>query len=270
MNISTSNFSSRTEEKQLCSFYYLAVDERKEQKEKHKDISLKHRKEPLAICKCRKDYLFAGGAPSVAGKPVEAGKAEIYYSLLPEIFLKDVEKPKKRKYWIQKISHTMRLAETIPGASSGLTVLFSKELCSILGRRQEMPRELYGMLLFQARKNPKLKNITLSLPKEYSPLMAEDAMDLIEPYLAGTERVVFTGEETKETICIEEYLYYEYGIIMDYGKKPADHSVWITMGEDENVFLPEPLNREIYLINHERIWKFLDTIVKSGYNTKVN
>ena len=268
MNTLSSDFSSQTEEKQVYSIYYLTMDERKEQKEKHRDISLKHRKEPLAIRKCRRNYPFAEGTASIAGKPVVTGDVQVYYSFLPEIFLKDMEKPGKRKRWMQKISYTMELVKTTIGER--VTILFSKDLCRIFKRRPELPYELYGILLFQARKNTALKNITLSMPQEHSPLMTDEMLALIEPYLAGTRKVVFIGEETKEAIWIEDYLYNEYGIIMDYGKNPAEHSVWITFGEEEDTPLQTPLGREVYLINYERIWKFLDTIVKSGYNTKVN
>lgn len=270
MNTFSANLFSQTEEKQIRTIYYLAIDESKIQKEKNKDISLRHRKEPLAIYKCRRNYLFAEGAPSIAGKPVVAGKVQIYYSFLPEDFLKDVEKPRKKKYWIQKISHTMQAAERLPGGSGSLTVLFSKEICSIFGRKQELPCELYGILLFEAGKQADLRNITLSLPKEYGPLMAEEALSLIEPYLIRVQNVIFTGEETEAIWEMEDYLYNEYGIVMGYGKYPAEHSVWIVFGEEDISPLQSSREKEIYPINSERIWKFLDTLIKSGYNTKVN
>ena len=268
MNTFSSDFSSQTEEKQVYSIYYLTVYERKEQKEKHRDISLKYRKEPLAIRKYRRNYPFAEGTASIAGKPVVTGSVQIYYSFLPEVFLKDIEKPGKRKRWMQKISYTMELVKTTIGAR--VTILFSEDLCRIFKRRPELPYELYGVLLFQARKNTALKNITLSMPQEHSPLMTDEMLALIEPYLAGIRKVVFTGEKTKEAIWIEDYLYNEYGIIMDYEKNPAENSVWITFGEEEDTPLQTLHGREVYLINYERIWKFLDTIVKSGYNTEVN
>lgn len=270
MNTFSPQTSSFTEEKRIYSIYYLTVEEEKKQKEKRQKFFKGSKKIPLAICKCRRNYPFAEGPSSAKRKPVETGVLQIYYSLLPEEILADMGKPGKRKRWMQKISRAVEMAGTVTEGANLPVVIFSKDLCRILKRKQELPYELYGALLFQARKNKSLENITLSLPAEHSSLMTDEALALIEPYLAGTKRVVFTGEETTESMWMEDYLYNEYGIIMDYGKRPAEHSVWIALEEAEEALLQSTSDSGIYFINCEIIWKFLDTIVKSGYNTKVN
>lgn len=270
MNIFSPQTSSFAEEKRIYSIYYLMVEEGKEQKEKRQKFFMGNRKTPLEICKCKRNYPFAEGPSSAKGKPVETGVLQIYYSLLPEEILTDMGKAGKRKRWMQKISQAVEMAGTVAEGTNLPAVLFSKDLCSILKRKQELPYELYGALLFQARKDKTLENITLSMPGEHSSLMTDEVLALIEPYLAGTKKVVFTGEETKESMWMEDYLYQEYGIIMDYGKSPAEYSVWIALEGAEGAVLQGVSGRGIYPINCEIIWKFLDTIVKSGYNTKVN
>lgn len=268
-------FSSKTpltkEEKQTKAIYYLTVDSGGVIKEKHRELSFRHRKDPLSIYKCSRNYPFAAGVPSAAGNPVTAGYVQIYFSLLPESFLKDMERPRKRKRWIQKISGTMDFAREVLENAGGLTILFSKELCGMFKRDQELPYELYGVFLFSAKGQGKFNNFSISLPDEYGFLMTEDVIALIEPYLAGTESLVFTGRETEGAWKMEDYLFDEYGIVMRYENYPADNSIWIDLrGEEDKSYLNPSSKSEVYPVNQGRILKFLDTTVKSGYNTKVN
>lgn len=256
----------------MKTVYYMTVagNTGKRSKE-YTQVSFRKSKEPLSVYRCSRSYLFAEGPPSAAGNPVGSGELQIYFSFLPENFFKDMKKAGRRKGWIRKISGTLDFVESILQGSGGLSVLFSEELCELLQRKQEIPAELYGVLLFNRRKERKFRRISISMPDEYGSLLTENVIGLIEPYLAGTEAVTFTGTESERTWDLEDYLYDEYGIVMCYERYPAEDSLWLDFGRRSGMsFLREASGKEIYHINDERIMKFLDTIVKSGYNTKVN
>ena len=256
----------------MKTVYFLTATDNKEKGSKaYTKVSFRKRKEPLPVYRCSRRYLFAEGAPSVAGNPVPGGEIQIYFSLLPNGFFQDMKKAGRRKGCIRKISGTLDLIENILRDSGSLSVLFSEELCEIFQRKQEIPAELYGVLLLNRRKERKFKRISISMPDEYGSLLTETVIGLVEPYLAGTETVVFTGTESESTWDLEDYLYDEYGIVMCYESYPAENSVWLDFGRQKGMsFLQAASKRETYHINDERILKFLDTTVKSGYNTKVN
>ena len=146
----------------------------------------------------------------------------------------------------------MDYAESTLGCVDEEQILFSERLCGLLDRNQRLPPELYGAFLWEARKRGYFRSIILSLPEECSFALAESVKSLLWPYLSRMNGITFTGKETRATRELEDFFYEEYGIVTGYGS-----------GEREDVLhLNFSMQREML--------KFLDTAVKTGYNTGVN
>lgn len=213
---------------------------------------LRKKESMLPVFKCGRSFLYAGGKPSAAGNPVAAGAVQIYFSILPENVETELKKTRRRKKWLGRLAAAMDYAEKALGCTGSDDILFSEGLCRIFERQQSLPLELYGILLWTGKKRGGFKKLGIALPAECNSFMTESIIALLEPYLAGVNTVSFAGRATKETQVLEEYFYDEYGIVADYEKGRNENAVW--------------LNFE----NKGEILKFLDTTIKSGYNTKVN
>ena len=243
-------------EKQIRKLYYLTtgtLPDEMEKKKKNFSFSLGRRKEKeLSLFRCERRLSFAFGKPSVEGRLTAAGELQIYFSVLPETIGKELLKPRSRKKWLVRIRNAMDYAESALGCTDEEQILFSERLCTLLDRNQKLPPELYGAFLWEARKREHFRSIILSLPEECSFALAESVKSLLWPYLSRMNSITFTGKEARTTRELEEFFYEEYGIVTGYGS-----------GEREDVLhLNFSMQREML--------KFLDTAVKTGYNTGVN
>lgn len=243
-------------EKQVRTIYYITtgmVPEKNKSTKKRLGFPWgKRKEEALPVYRCARNYLYAGGKPSAAGNPPAAGEVRIYFSMLPDNLEVEWKKSRSRKKWLNRISAAMNYATEILGCIDQDDILFSEELNRLIGRDQNIPQELYGVLLWTYRKQRSFKSLSISLPKDCGLFGAESVITLLEPYLAGVNIITFMDEETQETELLEDYFYDEYGIVTDYDRAGSKNSCRLEFGEERE------------------IWKFLDTAVKSGYNTKVN
>ena len=228
-------------EKQIRKLYYLTTGTLPDEKKKI-----------LSLFRCERRLSYAFGKPSVEGRLTAAGELQIYFSVLPETIGKDLLKPRNRKKWLVRIRNAMDYAESALGCTDEEQILFSERLCTLLDRNQKLPPELYGAFLWEMRKREHFRSLTLYLPEECSFALAESVKSLLWPYLSRMNSIIFVGKETRAAQDLEDFFYEEYGIVTGYGS-----------GEREDVLhLNFSMQREML--------KFLDTAVKTGYNTGVN
>ena len=228
-------------EKQIRNLYYLTTGTLPGKKEKK-----------IPFFRCERYFPYAFGKPSVEGKIIPAGEVQIYFSVLPETIEKELLKPRSRKKWVSRIISAMNYAEGSLCCTDEEQILFAERLCGIFDRNQRLPPELYGAFLWEARKRKRFQSITISLPEECSFALAETVKSLLWPYLSRMNSITFTGKETRATRELEDFFYEEYGIVTGYGSEEGANTPHL------NFFM----QREML--------KFLDTAVKSGYNTGVN
>jgi hypothetical protein len=228
-------------EKQRAAVYYITTGKNAEKKGKR-----------LPIYKCSKGWSYAGEKEAAQGSPRAAGELWIYFSLLPENMGDILKKPFKRKKWLRLLQKSLGYAEDNFGCRPGESILFSQELGSLLSIEQTVPEIIYKAVLWKKKKKGGFRQLTLVLPKEQGAFTGELVLSLLTPYLPGINTLVFVGEETAESRELEEYLEQEYGILSRYEEEERPDSPCLNLcGERE-------------------MWNFLDTAVKSGYNTKVN
>lgn len=241
----------------MRSFYYIGLEEQNSKKAEKKEKCQKRReKNLLPIYRCGKKLFF--------------GKEEIvlYYSLLPADFLKEIRKKRKKKQWEKRISQAVAYAETALFCRS-YEVLFGEKMV----KEQEISPELFGACLAERKRRAsgKLSELSLSFPAESSTFMTENAVTVLMPFLSELNRVVFVGEETEDARQIEDFLFWEYGLIMVYEKRPAKRGVWLDFDKNSyGSFGNFAIENGIYHLNSAEVLKFLDTMAKNGYNTKVN
>lgn len=110
------------------------------------------------------------------------------------------------------------------------------------------------LVLMEAMMSERLRseNIDILLPAERYHGVTDVLLHLLKPYLPRINSIAIIGGEAffEE---LEEYFYEEYGIIVVQARRPQKDSAVIDFWPGER----EAVN-------------FLDTIVKNGYNTKVN
>lgn len=97
------------------------------------------------------------------------------------------------------------------------------------------------------------RNVSICLPQGSRTGIAEVLIHLLSPYLSRINFISVIGGEEALFEELEEYFYEEYGIVANRAKKQEKDSFLLNLwgGERETV-------------------KFLDTMLKNGYNTKVN
>lgn len=195
--------------------------------------------------------------------PYPGGEIHVFFSFLPDGLKEEFKKKRKRRKREQQLLEAM---ERVTGWVNGTTeILFSDNLCRLFDREQSISDELYAAWLFQKLKGRKVSRFSLELPEEYGFLMKEKILFLLEPYLRRVNRITFVirqsrdiaeaGISSMENGMMEEladHFYEEYGIISGYEEEPEDGSFYL------------PLSNDAEILN------FLDTVVKSGYNTKVD
>lgn len=137
----------------------------------------------------------------------------------------------------------------------------------LTGIREQLPAEVMAVCLYRYRPFDK---ICLSLPEE-GDYYAEQVMWLLRPYLSRIRKAVICGPESENQYRIREELYQEFGLVLSTGKRPEPEMVWLDLREEEEREAEkEKENLHVKYVNRSQAWKFLDTTVKNGYNTKVN
>lgn len=241
----------------MKNIYYVGIEERTPEKG---ELSVYRQVRPL---------LFEGGL------------LQIYFSSLPVQAVEPIEgnffqKKKKlrmRQQQWRRLEETIAFVQGLPEWNGTDDVIFSERLQRENGRSQDLPLELYAVCLKKIKADQKLdlSTVSLSLPNDCGGMAVEGVMSLLLPYLSRVNAVVYVGEESEATGRLEAFLYEEYGILLSYEKKPYQDTVWIDLSEKEGNSLNRyAIENKIYHLNSAEAWKFLDTTVKNGYNTKVN
>ena len=193
---------------------------------------------------------------------------QIYFCHLPRKLL-EKKTFRKKNGWLYKLDDAIGRAKVLMEHEDEEMILFSRELSERLGMRRMLPILLYALCLKQSRQMK--DTVSLTLPREGGFMLGEKLLWLLKPYLSRMNNVVFAGEESQATNEIEAYLYEEYGILSSYSKKPQKNTVWIDFGEKQDVSLARYATENgIYQLNDTEVLKFLDTIIKNGYNTEVD
>ena len=211
----------------------------------------------------------------------ETGAVTLYFCLLPVSVLNKPEKRRKRKKWLaflQESLNRMQILMRENGDYENGELLFSEELRRLLALKTEAETEsesvLWQICLKEAVKaggQKQLVSISLSLPEESGPLAVSRSKELLIPYLAGINYVVYVGGEGEVAWQMEDFLYQEYGILMSYAQKPKKGTIWIDFEEKRGSASDEFASANgIYHLNSAAVLKFLDTTAKNGYNTEVN
>lgn len=228
------------------------------------------RREPLPVFRDERGYAFLKGPEGKGKNRNEAGALRIYFALLPFGLQEEMKKKRLKKRWIGKIAGALEFAEESLGIKEE-NVVFSGRLCRLFERSQTLPWELYAVRLRTCRQEEAFRHMNLSIPEECGGEKLEEAVRLLAPYLPRINSVVMVGEETESAWRIEDYLYDEYGIVTSYAKRPEQNVPWLDLsGKDGAACVCLSSGKEICHINDAEVLNFLDTSVKSGYNTKVN
>jgi len=222
--------------------------------------------------------------------PFHNGQLVVYGVFIPRELIMPVEKG----FWWQKRRREKRrmerlhgiickAAESVRGELAGERITYchasdeiTKHLPSEMAFCQESDEDalsdrLYEAYLFRRRQTDQEPMFSLSLPKECGELTVMRLLNVIEPYLPRVNEVLFVGVEDAGAKMLEEYLYDEYGIVMNYGNFPMRNAIWIDFeNKQEKKLLKYAKENEICHINGAEVLKFLDTVAKNGYNTKVN
>ncbi|MDE6203901.1 MAG: hypothetical protein K2G19_10540 [Lachnospiraceae bacterium] len=205
--------------------------------------------------------------PYLLGKErARAGRLQIYYVLLPEYCGRTFFTGKPKRWKAETAQRLLEEAEerAIIGFDCQEQVMAAQLTKNLL----QIPPELLAVCLYQYRPFDKL---CISLPKESRDRELEEMLELITPYLPRMKQVTFAGEEGESAGLLEDYLYEEFGIVMTRAGKVPDDRPWLDLQEggpqeaDQTVF-----SKKLKHISRRETLKFLDTTVKSGYNTKVD
>lgn len=190
------------------------------------------------------------------------GSLQVYFTFLPQY---------EKRFWGQRVWKAEMAEKLLSDAAEKTNRKYGCRegiLCPQLGGGDEtLPIELWAVCLHQQRP---FDRICLSLPED-GEHFARQALELLRPYLPRMRRASFFGAESENGRMVKEAVSKEFGLIfMDEGKPDPD-TVWLDLRQEEkqnfeNVKVSQPRR----CVNGNLVWKFLDTTVKNGYNTKVN
>ncbi len=96
-------------------------------------------------------------------------------------------------------------------------------------------------------------SLDIVLPNDSQTGVTDTLISLLAPYLSRINEIAVTGGEEGVFKELEEYFNDEYGIVVNRVKRAGKNGFVLNLWSAE-----------------EETRKFLDTIVKNGYNTKVN
>lgn len=207
--------------------------------------------------------------------PFARGELQIYSAMLPEYagstFFRHKNKCWKPEQAIQILEETdRRFRERLAYREIVLEEALQRDILHTAKEvvRRDVPIELLATRLYASKP---FEKVCVSLPTEGGDYQLEQAIYLLEPYLAGLQQVAFIGTNERLARHMEEYLYEEYGMLMTRERRPTSKSLWLDLREEEAYGNNVSSGRTgIKYINWSETLKFLDTTVKNGYNTKVN
>ena len=239
----------------MKSLYYIGIESESSDRRHRAGV----RKQPIAIYR------------NVRHLTLENGSICLYHSLLPSFFVEEIKKKRWRKKWMVRIKEAEEYAKEKMNIHFSWETVFSEELCLLMGKDSEIPLFLFAVGLKRLKDRQPFAHISISLPGECGYATAENMVELLQPYLSKINYVVFVGEESESAAWVEDYLYGEYGIVMSYGKWPQRNTVWLDLGEERAPVLEKfAADNGICHLDRREMLKFLDTVVKNEYNTKIN
>lgn len=205
--------------------------------------------------------------PYLLGKErARAGRLQIYYVLLPEYSGKTFFRGRPKRWKEDRAQRLLEEAEE--RAVIGYDCREQVSAPQLTRNPMRIPPELMAVCLYQYRPFDKL---CISLPGESREQELDEALELLTPYLPRMKQVTFAGEEGEAAGLLEDYLYEEFGIVMTRTAKVPDDRPWLDLGEDGSLeSCPAVSSGKIKCVSRRETLKFLDTTVKSGYNTKVD
>ena len=195
-------------------------------------------------------------------KRTVTGSLQVYFTFLPQY---------EKRFWGQRIWKAEVAEKLLADAAEKANGKYGCRegiLCPQLGGKDDgLPMELWAVCLYQQRP---FDRICLSLPED-GEHFAHKALELLRPYLSRMRRASFFGIESENSHMVKEAVSKEFGLIfMDEGK-PGTDTVWLDLRQgEEQDFENAKVSPSKRCVNGNLIWKFLDTTVKNGYNTKVN
>lgn len=220
----------------------------------------KVKKEGLPIQKMGREF------PYLLGESRGTGRIQIYYALLPEYRKKAFFSGHPKSWKPESIRKLLEEADR----KAALTLDCREQIwaAELDNQYRQIPIELTAALLYRQRPFDKIC-ITLSAGGgEYE---LSQVIELIGPYLPRIRQVFFKGEENPAYDELEDYLYEEFGILAARTDVTPAEMPWLDMEEDREDLLAgtASLFHKKHISRLETL-KFLDTLVKNGYNTKVN
>lgn len=255
----------------MITIYYLGIEEKKKQNQeagrerfflRELRWRFKQKKEAFPIMKLKEALRYEGG------------EVQVFFCLLPSW-----EEGKHRKKLLQKrFLLTLEKMRTIKEHNLYEDMIMDHALRQIFGitkTAMQLPLALYGVCVREQRRKTKTTlqkdRISLSLPEDGGQLLTDNVLEILEPYLPRINEVIYVGEESEQSIRIEDYLLEEYGIVVSYSAKPRKNTMWIDLQEKKDEKIERYVSENgVYHLNSIEVRKFLDTTVKNGYNTKVN
>lgn len=202
--------------------------------------------------------------PYLLGRGREAaGRMLIYYALLPEYSKKKPFTGKPRRWKKETAVKILEGAEQKAAVEYGCR----EQILSpgFGGTIAQPPLELLAVCLYRMRPFDRL---CLSLPEDAGEYELEQAMELMEPYLPRMREVMLVGEDGSASEKLEKHLYEEFGMILTKQEKPSSKCPWLDLREENGEEIKrKDFQRDSRQISREEALKFLDTVVKNGYNT---
>lgn len=244
------------------------------------------------------ESFIGGGKERKAGLPVHVlkqkpeypgGYLEITYALLPEYGCKSFFsgkgkswKEKHKRYILRKTME--RVKEMYPGSEWIISPeLNVNENGKMQGRKMnkkvsfdqvaELPKELKAAHLHSYAP---FEKVGVIFSEEGSAFEAREAILLFTPYLKRMRQVILVGEDSPATELLAEYLYYEYGLLvercLEFPQRYVGNQtkiIWVEAGDWSSALTPAlSISKVFGRINRQETLKFLDTTVKNGYNTE--
>lgn len=172
------------------------------------------------------------------------GEIQLCYALFPQYSGKSMWKKKLKPWKPEKLLAAMnRLIEQALKEYECWEVVLSPDWNF---KEEELPSCLMAACLYQKRP---FDTFYVSFGQEDGMYEMEQMTELLVPYLPRLKQVFFIGRNHWLAESMSDFLYEEYGMVMMYTDHIPKNGISITQTET---------------------WKFLDAVVKNGYNTLVN